>query len=114
MLPPGRRTPTKKEPDYPTDRALPKPDISSAADSSIDNLSIDNLLIKSEINATLFPMPVEAAARGDARRRDDRSKRASEAVGAQPGRRATKEKNFFVFFGRNPLKSPDSTKQIQA
>ncbi len=33
---------------------------------------------------------------------------------SQPGRRVQREWEFFIFFRRNPLKSPDSAKEIQA
>jgi hypothetical protein len=37
-----------------------------------------------------------------------------EVFGPQPETRVGRERNFFIFFARNPLKSPDSEKLMKA
>jgi hypothetical protein len=43
-----------------------------------------------------------------------RSWKADKALGSQPGTRVGAGKNFFIWIRCNPLKGPDSAKEMQA
>src|SRR6185437_8081314 len=111
-LRPAHPTPLSKGRTYRTDRALPKPDISSATD-----ILATNVLRKTETYAMVIrwmrssiAWPSESRPRHADDAMETGGEGALEPFRVQPETRVERKENFFIFFGRNSLKSPDSEK----